>query len=59
MKAVGDGEILGTYLNSASKNKSETDIFPHGTKSLLTSVTDGCNTVDGDDGFVCTLYITN
>jgi len=35
---VGDGEILKTYLNSASKNISETDIFPHGTKRLLTSV---------------------
>jgi len=34
---VGDREILETYLNSASKNTSETDIFPHGTKSLLTS----------------------
>jgi hypothetical protein len=35
---VGDREILETYLNSASKNTSETDLFPHGTKSLLTSV---------------------
>jgi hypothetical protein len=35
---VGDAEILETYLNSASKNTSETDTFPHGTKSLLTSV---------------------
>jgi hypothetical protein len=35
---VGGREILETYLNSASKNTSETDIFPHGTKSLLTSV---------------------
>jgi len=26
------------YLNSASKNTSETDILPHVTKSLLTSV---------------------
>jgi len=34
---VGGGEILETYLNSASKNTSETDIFPHGPKSLLTS----------------------
>jgi len=31
-------EILGTCLNSASKNTSETDIIPHGTKSLLTSL---------------------
>jgi len=31
---VGDREILKTYLNSASKNTSETDIFPHGTKFL-------------------------
>jgi hypothetical protein len=35
---VGDREILETHLNSASKNTPETDIFPHGTKSLLTSV---------------------
>ena len=28
---MGDKDILETYLNSAS----ETDIFPHGTKSLL------------------------
>ena len=35
---MGDREILETYLNSASKNTSETDIFPHGPKSLLTSV---------------------
>jgi hypothetical protein len=38
-KGVGDREILETYLSSASKNISETDIFPHGTKCLLTSVT--------------------
>ena len=37
-KSVGDREILETYSNSASKNTSETDIFPHGQKSLLTSV---------------------
>ena len=35
---MDDGEILETYLNSASKNTSETDIFHHGPKSLLTSV---------------------
>ena len=35
---MGDREILETYLNSASKNTSETDIFPNGTKPLLTSV---------------------
>ena len=35
---MGDTEILETYWNSASKNTSETDIFPHGTKRLLTSV---------------------
>jgi hypothetical protein len=29
---------LWKHLNSASKNTPETDIFPHGTKSLLTSV---------------------
>jgi len=56
---VDDREILGTYLNSASKNTSETDIFPHDTKSLLTSFIDGCNTADDDDDFVCTLYIAN
>jgi len=38
MKGMDDREILETYLNSASKNTSETDIFPNGTKSLLTSV---------------------
>jgi len=35
---VDDREILETYSNSASKNTSETDIFPHGPKSFLTSV---------------------
>jgi len=40
VKSVGDREILETYLNSASKNTSETDIFPHGIQSLLTSVID-------------------
>jgi hypothetical protein len=35
---VGDREILETYLNSVSKNTSQTDIIPHGTKFLLTSV---------------------
>jgi hypothetical protein len=35
---VGDREILETYMNSASKNTPETALFPHGTKSLLTSV---------------------
>jgi len=35
---VSDREILEKYLNSASKITLETDIFPHGTKSLLTSV---------------------
>jgi len=35
---VGDRESLETYSNSASKNTSETDIFPHGPKSLLISV---------------------
>jgi len=38
VKGVGDREILETYLNSTSKNTSETDIFLHGTKSLSTSV---------------------
>ena len=35
---MGDREILETCLNLASKNTSETDIFPHGPKSLLTGV---------------------
>ena len=35
-----DREILETYLNSVSKNTPETDIFPHWTKYLLTSVTE-------------------
>ena len=35
---MGGKEILETYLTSASKNTSGTDIFPHGTKSLLDSV---------------------
>ena len=35
---MGDREILETSSNPASKNTSETDIFPHGPKSLLTSV---------------------
>jgi hypothetical protein len=35
---VGDREILEKYSNSASKNTTETDIFAHGPKSLLTSV---------------------
>jgi hypothetical protein len=38
---VGDREILETYSNSASKNTSETDIFPNGAKSLLTSIMGG------------------
>jgi hypothetical protein len=38
MKGVGDKEILETYLYSASKSTSDKDIFPHGTKSFLTSV---------------------
>ena len=40
---MGDREILETYLNSGPKNTSETDIFPHGPKSLLTSVIDLIN----------------
>ena len=35
---MGVREILEIYLNSVSKNTLETDIFPHGTKSLSTSV---------------------
>jgi len=41
MKGVGDRDILEMYLDSASKNTSETDIFPHGKKYLLTSVING------------------
>jgi hypothetical protein len=41
MKGVGDREILETYLNSVSKITLETDLFPHGTKSLLTSIITG------------------
>ena len=37
-KGVANREILEICWNSASKNTPETDIFPHGTKSLLTSV---------------------
>jgi hypothetical protein len=40
-KGVGEREILETYSNSASKNTSETDIFPYGPKYLLTSVING------------------
>jgi len=36
-KRCGWYRILETYSNSAFKNTSETDIFPHGAKSLLTS----------------------
>jgi hypothetical protein len=35
---VGVGEILETHSNSESKTTSETEIFPHGPKSFLTSV---------------------
>jgi hypothetical protein len=35
---VDDRENLETYSNSVAKNTSETDIFPHGPKSLLTSI---------------------
>jgi len=38
VKGVGDREILEMCLNSVSKNTSNTGIFPHGTKSLLTIV---------------------
>jgi hypothetical protein len=37
-KVVGNRAILKIYLNSMSKNTSETDLFPHGTKTLLNSV---------------------
>jgi hypothetical protein len=51
MKGVGDREILETYLNSASKYTSETDIFPNGTKSLLTSII-GLDSLDVTEVFV-------
>ena len=35
---MGNREILEIYSNSASKITPETDIFPHGPKSLLTRV---------------------
>jgi hypothetical protein len=41
MKGLGEREILETYLKSSSKSTSEKDTFPHGTKSLLTSVING------------------
>jgi hypothetical protein len=34
---VGERAILEKYLNSASKNTPETEIFYHGTICLLTS----------------------
>jgi hypothetical protein len=39
MKVVGDREILETYLNSASKNTSETDNFSSWDKTFV----DQCN----------------
>jgi len=42
---VGDGEILETYSNSAPKNTSGTDIFPHWPKSLLNSVIAVCSRI--------------
>jgi len=42
---VGDREILEIYSNSASKNTPETVIFPHGSKSLLTSVIAVCSRI--------------
>jgi hypothetical protein len=38
---VVDRENLEIYLNTASIYTSETDIFPYGTKSLLTNVING------------------
>ena len=35
---MDDREIVETYLNSACKSTSETEVFPHGPKSLLTGV---------------------
>ena len=40
---MGDREILETFLNSAFKNTSETDIFPRGTNPLLISVINHLN----------------
>jgi hypothetical protein len=35
---MGNRDIQETYLNSMSKSTPETDFFPRGTISLLTSV---------------------
>ena len=48
---MGDRAILETYLNSASKTTSEIDIFPRGTKSLLTSVTENNGYVSPENDF--------
>ena len=55
---MGDREILETYLNSASKNTSETDIFRHGPKSLLTIVIYTRGVVGANFGNI-TDYINN
>jgi pentatricopeptide repeat protein len=39
---VGVRQILETYLHSVLKNTSKIDIFPHRTKSVLTSVIGAC-----------------
>jgi hypothetical protein len=48
---VGDREIPETYLNALSRNTSETDISPHGTKSLLTIV------LGGSSGWISTQQV--
>jgi len=45
-------EFVEIYLNSASKNTSETDIFPLGTKSLLTSVISTSGTVNNSCNWI-------
>lgn len=56
MKGVSDREILETDLNSASKSTSETDVFPHGAKSLFTSaISDHLVLISKG----CTLYCVN
>jgi hypothetical protein len=49
-------KILETYSNSASKNTTETDIFPHGPKSLLTSVI-GRFVIQRSAVYFCVIFI--
>ena len=56
---MGDREILETCFNSGLNNSSETDIFPHGSKSLLTSVIDLINLQNTRFITACTKAITH